>query len=183
MASQTEDHKAGTEETKNIDKDLHKENMSVEEDKKSQDDTATNEQTIYKQTGIENPTKYQNESEDSEEAGFEIIETDVSACSKEALLKTHKDIKLEAVEPIGPIVNIDPKNEEIAVLAETKAEEKPLDNETCSIDENVADLKENDKESLDASLIDIKVIKESEDNSNKDVPESEAQLSEVLKRT
>ena len=174
MASQTE---VGKEETKNIDKD--KENMIVEVDKNSQDDTATNEQTINQKTGIENTTKYQNESEDSEEAGFEIIGKDVLACSKEALFN-REDIKLEAAEPIGPIVNVDPKNEEIAVLAETKAEERLSDNETCSIEENVADLKENDKESLDASMIDIKVIKDSEYNLNKDVLESEAQRSEEL---
>ena len=48
MASQTESQKAGTEETKGMEKD--KANRTVEEDKKSEDDTATNEQTDNKQT-------------------------------------------------------------------------------------------------------------------------------------
>jgi hypothetical protein len=127
MASQTENQKAGTEETKDIEKD--KANRTVLEDKKSTDDKFANEQTDNKQTKIED--------EDSEETEFEIIGTEVVANTNE--------IKLE-----------------------------PSHNETCSINENVAILKENAKESAKASLLDIKIIKESKDNYNKDLPESEA---------
>ena len=56
----------------------------------------------------------------------------------------------------------------------------PSYNKTCSMQENMTEIKENYKVSLEATLIDIKVFKESEDNSNKDVPESEAQTSEEL---
>ena len=145
MASQSESQKAGTEETKD------KANRTVEDNKKSEDDTATNEQTDDKQTKIED--------EDSEENEFEIIGTEVVAGTNE--------IKLEA---IGPIVNNDEKSEEIAVSDDTKAEVKPSHNETCYMEEKVAVLKENDKESAEASLIDIE----------KDVPESEAKSSDEV---
>eukprot|EP00090_Calanus_glacialis_P045469 TRINITY_DN8453_c0_g1_i1.p1 TRINITY_DN8453_c0_g1~~TRINITY_DN8453_c0_g1_i1.p1 ORF type:complete len:313 (-),score=119.41 TRINITY_DN8453_c0_g1_i1:97-1035(-) len=153
MASQSESQKAGTEETKD------KANRTVEDNKKSEDDTATNEQTDDKQTKIED--------EDSEENEFEIIGTEVVASTNE--------IKLEA---IGPIVNNDEKSEEIAVSDDTKGEIKLSQNETFSMKENVAVLKENDKESAEPSLMDIDIIKESKDNSNKDVPESEAASSD-----
>ena len=117
MASQTESQKAGTEETKGMEKD--KANRTVEEDKKSEDDTATNEQTDNKQTKIEE--------EDSEESEFEIIATEVVASTI--------SIKLGTIEPIGPIVNIDQKSEEIAVSDDTKAEVKPSHNETCYMEE------------------------------------------------
>ena len=85
MASQTETQKSGTEETKNIDK----ENIAVEKDKKSNDDSATNVKSDNKQTIVENTTKCKNKSEDSEEIEFEIIGTEVAAGTNE--------IKLEAV--------------------------------------------------------------------------------------
>jgi hypothetical protein len=133
MASQTENQKAGTEETKDIEKD--KANRTVEEDKKSTDDTCANEQTDNKQTKIED--------EDSEETEFEIIGTEVVANTNE--------IKLN-----------------------------PSPNETSSINKNVAILKENAKKSAKALMIDIEIIKESKDNSNKYVPESEAKSSDEM---
>ena len=75
MASQTETQKSGTEETKNI----YKENMAVQENKKSQDDSATNGKTDKKRIITENATKCENESEDSEETEFKIIGTEVAA--------------------------------------------------------------------------------------------------------
>eukprot|EP00092_Neocalanus_flemingeri_P046593 GFUD01052474.1.p1 GENE.GFUD01052474.1~~GFUD01052474.1.p1 ORF type:complete len:289 (+),score=118.86 GFUD01052474.1:114-980(+) len=117
------------------------------------------------------------EIDDSVEAGFEIIATDADENKKDAQRKQKLEIKGEGVESIGTIKDIDVKKETI-VSTEVQVEESDALNVKHA--ESLADKNSEDNKSPEASLIDIKIIKESTDDSNKESPESESHSSEEL---
>jgi len=157
----TEAEKIGTEENESINTNLDKVKVVATEDTTSPEVVPKKEETnqIADKATLEN-TK--NESIDSEETGFEIIIPDPVKITDDAQVKSKSDI-VEA-----PVVKAEP------VHAVSKEPEIKQDK-----DKDIMNEKTN-KETSKASLIDIKVIKEPEDSSNKDSPESEAQSSEEL---
>lgn len=141
--------------------DLDKVKVAATEDTKSSEVKPNKGDTnqITDKATLEN-TK--NESIDSEETGFEIIIPDPVKIKDDAQTKSKSDI-VEA-----PVVKAEP------VQAVSKESETKQDKEKDIVNQKT------NKEIAGASLIDIKVINEPEDTSNKDSPESDAQSSEEL---
>merc|ERR1711892_860139 len=151
-----EAEKTGMEEIKTINTDLVKANVPVIEETKSEKIVSSKDDSEQKQD-----TKI--ESNDSEDTGFEIITPDLPEKMEDA--KTKPDAASIAVKE--PVITTT-KEQNLTKLQETK--EKDI------VEEKVQKKEETTK----ASLIDIKVIKEPDDTSNKDSPESDAQNSEEL---
>ena len=160
----TEADKIGAEENKSINPDLDKVKVVATEDTKSPELVSKKDDTIQitDKATIEN-TK--NESIDSEETGFEIIIPDPVKNKDDAQTKAKSDI-VEADD-----VKVEPVH---AVSKESDTNQDKQDKDKDIVKEKT------NKETAEASLIDIKVIKEPEDTSNKDSPESDAQSSEEL---
>jgi len=92
-------------------------------------------------------------------------------------IKEELKITASAVEIIGSIKETE-SDKEKSVPTDTKISEFEKVSEADS--DNVTNEKQKEKESPEASVIDIKIIKESADNSNKESPESESHSSEEL---
>jgi len=92
-------------------------------------------------------------------------------------IKEELKITASAVEIIGSIKETE-SDKEKSVPTDTKISEFEKVSEAVS--DNVTNEKQKEKESPEASVIDIKIIKESADNSNKESPESESHSSEEL---
>lgn len=92
-------------------------------------------------------------------------------------IKEELKITASAVEIIGSIKETE-SDKEKSVPTDTKISEFEKVSEAVS--DNVTHEKQKEKESPEASVIDIKIIKESADNSNKESPESESHSSEEL---
>jgi len=153
-----EAEKTGMEENKTINTDPVKANVPAIEEKKSESVLLSKDDSEQKQD-----TKI--ESNDSEDTGFEIITPDLPEKVEDA--KPKPDAASIAVKEPGPVITTT-KEQNLTKLQETK--EKDI------VEEKVQKKEETTK----ASLIDIKVIKEPDDTSNKDSPESDAQNSEEL---
>jgi len=100
-----------------------------------------------------------------------------STITKEDEIKKELQTAESSVEAIGTITDTE-SNKEKLVPSETHTFEDEKVSE--SVRETDTTKKENEKESHEASVIDIKIIKESADNSNKESPESESHSSEEL---
>merc|ERR1711892_1017164 len=153
-----EAEKTGMEENKTINTDPVKANVPAIEEKKSELVSLSKDDSEQKQD-----TKI--ESNDSEDTGFEIITPDLPEKVDDA--KPKPDAASIAVKEPGPVITTT-KEQNLTNLQETK--------ENDSVEEKVQQKEETTK----ASLIDIKVIKEPDDTSNMDSPESDAQNSEEL---
>jgi len=135
------------------------EKVITSEDKKSDPVVTTKDDSDQKQN-----TK--RESNDSEDIGFEIITPDVTE-------------KQDVVQPKSNMPDTEVKEE--PKPGEKNIKEENLKEKPLIKGSNEGDEKNQIKEApIDASLIDIKVIKETNDETNKDSPESDAQNSEEL---
>jgi len=114
------------------------------------------ETIITSKNNTDSKQNTKNESNDSEDIGFEII-TPEPAEKKENVI-TESDTATTEVESKQTPEDTNVK-EEPSKQADTKKSENPV---------------------VDASLIDIKIIKEEDDGSNKDSPESDAQGTKEL---
>lgn len=113
------------------------------------------ETVITSKNNSDSKQTVKNESNDSEDIGFEIITSDLAE-KKENVQTKSETARAEVIsKPLPEDTNI---KEEISKQPEIKTNEHPVD----------------------ASLIDIKIIKEEDDGSNKDSSESDAQNSEEL---
>eukprot|EP00092_Neocalanus_flemingeri_P030145 GFUD01032723.1.p1 GENE.GFUD01032723.1~~GFUD01032723.1.p1 ORF type:complete len:296 (+),score=118.22 GFUD01032723.1:157-1044(+) len=150
----------------------------AEETKTEKVETKKNDNLPFsKEDEMKIPKSDKPEIDDSVEAGFEIIATDADENKKDAQTKQKLEIKGEGVESIGTIKDID-ANKETIVSTEVQVEESDALNVKHA--ESLADKNSEDNKSPEASLIDIKIIKESTDDSNKESPESESHSSEEL---
>lgn len=150
----------------------------AEETKTEKVETKKNDNLPFsKEDEMKIPKSDKPEIDDSVEAGFEIIATDADENKKDAQTEQKLEIKGEGVESIGTIKDID-ANKETIVSTEVQVEESDALNVKHA--KNLADKNSEDNKSPEASLIDIKIIKESTDDSNKESPESESHSSEEL---
>merc|ERR1712002_682391 len=110
---------------------------------------------ITSKNNTESKQTVKNESNDTEDIGFEIITSDLAE-KKENVVTKSETARSEVIsKPLPEDTNI---KDEISKQPEIKKNEHPVD----------------------ASLTDIKIIKEEDDGSNKDSSESDAQNSEEL---
>jgi len=148
-----EAEKTGMEENKTINT-----NVPATEEKKP-------EAAVSSKDDSEQTQNIKVESNDSEDTGFEIITPDIP--EKVENDQTKADAASNAVKEPEPEV--------------TTTKEQKLSQQEEKKEKETADGKEQkEEETTKASLIDIKVIKEPDDTSNKDSPESDAQNSEEL---
>jgi len=152
-----ETKKLETEEKKGVNTELDTTKVLASEDKKS--DTGVSS----KDTSDEKPNT-KDESNDSEDIGFEIITPDLTEKTDNVQSKASIEVKKE------------PDVAQANIKEENQQQEQKQVNDQKIVDEKI----ENKEDTAEASLIDIKVIKEAGDGSNKDSPESDAQGSEEL---
>merc|ERR1711892_671158 len=145
-----EAEKTGMEENKTINTEAVKTNVPATEEKKQ-------ETVVSSKDDSEQIQNVKIETNDSEDTGFEIITPDIPEKMENDQAKA--DAASIAVKEPEPEVTIT-KKQDLSQQQETKEKE-------------IADGKvQKEEETTKASLIDIKVIKEPDDTSNKDSPES-----------